>query len=107
MSFEVFVRPAPQGRPLAHPSVAVGKGILHLNTKARQALGNPERVMLLRDGKDIAFRPAGATTKSSISYAVTNGNISCRDFIREAALEPREKLALHLEDGMLRTVGRE
>lgn len=105
MSFEVFVRRPAPGRPLAHPAVSVGKGVLHLNTKARQALGNPDRILLLRDGNDIAFKPA--VPGDAHSFVIIKGNIGCSVFIREAALIYRDKFALQLEDGMLRTVGRE
>ena len=105
MSFEVFVRPQAQGRPLGEPAVSVGKGVLHLNTKARQALGNPDRVVLLRDGNDIAFKPA--TAEYPHSFAVTKGNVGCGRFIAEMGLTVKEKFALHLEGGLLRTVGRE
>lgn len=104
MSFEVFVRTR-QGRPLSEPAASVGRGVVHLNTKARQALGNPDRVLLLRDGKDVAFKPA--TSKHGHTFAITKGNVACSLFIAEMGLAAGEKLALQLEDGMLRTVGRE
>lgn len=105
MSFEVFVRP-PGGRQMDKVMrVRVGEGgkILYLNTKAYRTLGSPNKVLLLRDGKSIAFQEADMD--DARAFPCPRGNISCRGFIEEMDLMSGMKITLRLEDGMLRSDG--
>ena len=107
MTFEVFQKPA-RGRPANDtPKVRInGNGItMHLNTKARQELGSPSHVLLHSDGTSIAFSAAGPDDAQA--YILTRGNISCSLFIHAAGLIPGVRLDLRLEDGLLRSDGRE
>lgn len=105
MSFEVFVRP-PGGRQMDKVMrVRVGEGgkFLHLNTKAYRMLGSPAKVLLLRDGKSIAFQDA--EDDDIRAFPCPRGNISCPRFIEEMDLMSGMKLTLRLEDGLLRSDG--
>ena len=106
MTFEVFQRP-PKGRqPGDHPRVRVGPNgsTLTLNQKARILLGKPSKVLLLSDGKSIAFQAAEPGDERAFNLA--QGNISCSLFIQRAGLIPGTRLDLFLEDGLLRSGSR-
>lgn len=106
MSFEVFKRP-PRGRQAgSHPRVRVGPNgsTLTLNQRARMLLGNPTRVLLLNDGRDIAFQAADPDDERA--FNLSQGNISCSLFIQRAQLVPGTRLDLFLDKGLLRSGSR-
>lgn len=106
MVFEVFQRPAPgrQAGPQMLVRVSSSQGVLHLNKRAQDTLGDPGWVLLWRDGDSIAIT---ATPPVDAAFRCVNGAIGCAAFIRVVGLIPGSKLKLRLEDGRLRSDGKQ